>query len=83
MFLVSRRTIYRRVDEFNLHEMGSYSNILDNDLTDLLLNYINQQSRLVGFPMSYVYLRSIGLRIQQQRVKDCLRIIDPFFARLR
>ena len=83
MFLISRWTIYRRVNEFDLDEMGSYSNISDDDLTDLLLNYIHQQGRLVGFPMAYGYLRSLGLRIQQQRVKDCLRLIDPFFARLR
>lgn len=83
MFLVSRSTIYRRIDEFNLHGFGCYSDISDDDLTEILLNFYHQQSRLVGFPMAYGYLRSIGLRIQQKRVKECIRRIDPFFGRLR
>ena len=83
IFLVSRWTIHRRANEYGLSNVGNYSEISDMELTDLLVNFIEQQSRMVGFSMAYGYLQSLGLKIQQQRVKDCLKHIDPIFNELR
>ena len=81
--LVSRWTIHRRKMEFNLQDIGSYSTISDLELCELLVSYMEQQSRFVGFSMAYGYLRSIGLKVQQKRIKSCLRLIDPLFNQLR
>jgi len=64
--LVSRWTISCRANEFGLSHVGDYSEISDIELSDLLVNFIEQQSRMVGLSMAYGYLQSLGLKVQQQ-----------------
>lgn len=83
IFMVSRWTISRRVQEYGIENISQFSDITNEELTYLILDFIGQQSKLVGFSMVYGFLKSVGINVQQKRIKDCLRQIDPTFNELR
>lgn len=82
-FLVSRWTIYRRAREYDIQNVGRFSDITNDELMELISEFVVRQSQLTGFPMVYGHLESIGIHVQQQRVRDCLRRLDPIFNNLR
>ena len=81
MFGCSPKTIYRRLDQFGL--MATlHTNITDGDLDNIVQSFVlthptSGQRMLVG------YLRSLGLRISRQRVRDSLLRTDPHGVSLR
>ena len=83
IFLVSRWTIYRRAREYDIQNVERFSDITNNELLELISEFVVQQSQLTGFPMVYGHIKSIGIHVQQQRVRDCLRQLDPNFYNLR
>ena len=73
---VSSSTIERRMAEFRLTVRGTYANISDEQL-DATVREI-----LVGFPNTGYkrmtgHLRSRGIRIQQSKIQDSMRRVDP------
>ncbi|KAF6729719.1 hypothetical protein FQA47_009518 [Oryzias melastigma] len=76
LFCVSYRTIRRRMTEYGLSVRMSYSDLSDQDLREIISNFISQ------FPDSGTktvsgYLKSIGLRVQRSRIMETLRLVDP------
>ena len=83
MFLVSQWTILRRAREYGLSDVGRFSNICDDELNRIVLEFFQEHSNFVGFSLTYGYLISIGIKVQHRRLKNCIREIDPHNSTLR
>ena len=77
MLNVSRSTIHRRVTDHGLEGLSKFSDITDAELDHVIEEYISRhgpttdQSYLIG------HLRSLGLRVQHDRVRSSLTRVDP------
>lgn len=76
LYNVSSRTVRRRIIQYELDENKAFSDICDATLDELSKEFVsihpNCGSRtLAGF------LRSMGYRIQRQRVRESVRRVDP------
>ncbi|WAR07795.1 hypothetical protein MAR_017753, partial [Mya arenaria] len=73
---VSKRTVERRMEEFNLSIRQTYSNLSDNDLRqeveELCSSFPN-----VGYRTIQSLLLSQGLKVQELRVRQAVRECDP------
>ena len=77
---VSTRTLRRRKNELDIND--EFSNISEDELTQAMEDIRKVtpnigQSRMVGA------LRARGIHVQRQRVRECLRKIDPVGTALR
>ncbi|MEQ2289390.1 hypothetical protein AMECASPLE_032459 [Ameca splendens] len=72
---VSRRTVYRRMQEFNLSVRGSYSTMTDQEL-DQVISSIKHQKPNVGYRMVQGHLLSMSLRIQWWRMRASMHRVD-------
>ena len=79
---VSISTVRRRMSEFSLYVRDLYSDITDNEL-DVMVSGIQRQYPMWGNRQMHGYLVSQGCRIQQARLRDCQRRIDPFGSAMR
>ena len=77
MFQVSRWTISRRVQEYNLQSMSNFSEITDTELDSVISNYISRHGPTTGEPLMSGYLRYKGYRVQHRRVRSSLNRVDP------
>ena len=73
----STRTIRRRIVKFGLEQLVDFDHISDDDLDGIVENFV------VSFPSAGQttlegHLRSEGLRIQRQRIRDSLLRVDPW-----
>ena len=64
MFLVSRWTILRRVNEYNLNNLRRFSDISDNDFNELVRTFLREHGNFVGFSLVYGHLESNGIHVQ-------------------
>ena len=64
MFGASRWTLYRRVREFNLQDMTSFSSMADSQLDEIIREYLRQHGSTTGQTYIAGYIRSLRLRIQ-------------------
>uniref|UniRef100_A0A9J7YE88 Integrase catalytic domain-containing protein n=1 Tax=Cyprinus carpio carpio TaxID=630221 RepID=A0A9J7YE88_CYPCA len=80
---VSRRTIYRRMQEFGLSVRGSYSTVTDQEL-DNMISAIKSQMPNAGYRMVQGHLVSMGLCIQWWRMMASMHRVDAagIFLRL-
>ena len=76
MLGVSQRTIYRRMNEFSLSVHMHYSTISDDDL-DHLVCEIQEMFPMCGNVQMQGHLLARGFRVQQVRVREAQRRIDP------
>lgn len=83
MLLVSRWTIRRRIKEYGLGNVLGYSKLSDEELDKLIFEYKQKHGVACGRSMVLGYLKSCNLRIQQHRVTQSLRRIDPEGSRMR
>ena len=83
MLLVSRWTIRRRVVELGLQGISGYSNISDEDLDVKVGQFMQQHGTLVGCSIISGHLNSLGLRVQQRRIRASIIRVDPRSSRLR
>jgi DNA-binding transcriptional MerR regulator len=76
MFGVSQATIHRRLKVFNVNTSRCFSDIDDNALDDIIrkikLEFPNSDYR-----MMLGHLKARGLIIQQLRVRESMKRIDP------
>ena len=82
MLRVSIRTIRRRMSEFGLSIRAQYSDISDSDL-DQIVREIQQQFPTCGNRQMQGHLLARGYRIQQIRIRESQRRIDPDGAVVR
>ena len=83
MLLVSRWTVSRRVAELGLKEVTGFSNLSDDELDHIVLEFKQQHGILVGRTIVLGHLKSLGLLVQKDRVMKSLVRIDPSNSRLR
>ena len=79
---VGKRTVERRSEEFHLSTRATYSDMsseeLDAEITSILRNFPNTgYKRMTGF------LLSRNVRIQQQRIREAMRRVNPGGTLLR
>lgn len=75
-FGISRRTLYRRLQEWNLPLDINYSVISDNDL-DRLVAELKRKYPTCGEVLLTSHLLIRGIRIQRFRLRASLHRIDP------
>ena len=73
---VSLRTVRRRMVDYGLSMSNEYADILDGDLEHLVMEIKAEfptcrQKQMMG------HLKSHGYRVQQVRVRDVMRRVDP------
>ena len=73
---VSIRTVRRRMSEYGLSIRATYSSISDQEL-DVVVAGIQHQFPLCGYRQMQGHLAAQGLRIQQGRVRESQRRVDP------
>jgi hypothetical protein len=83
MLLVSRWTIQRRVKEFGITDLVSYSNISDDELDEYVRQAKEQYGTLAGRSMVLGFLNSLGVRIQRRIIIKSLVRVDPDSSSLR
>ena len=83
MLGVSRWTIHRRVISMDLSNLGDFTLISDNELDQLISDYINRHGATSGLTYITGYLRSIGFRIQRHRIRESMTRVQPRNAILR
>lgn len=83
MFGVSRWTILRRVEEYGFTNLQKYSDITDEQIENILKDYISRHGSTTGEPFMSGYFRSIGLHIQRSRIRSALNRVDPHNTILR
>ena len=82
-FGVSRWTIYRRLEEYNLQNLLRFSDVSDEEIDEMVLDYMSRHGETTGEPYVSGYLRSKGLLVQRRRVRASLNRIDPANTALR
>ena len=83
MLNVSRSTINRRVADHGLQDAGKFSEITDAELDHLTQDYISRHGPTIGQSYLIGQLRSLGLRVQRDRVRSSLTRVDPDNTALR
>ena len=79
---VSVRTVERRLFEFGLSVRLTYSSI-DNEELDQLIQNILTEFPNTGYRRMTGFLRSRGLRVQQCRIREAMRRVNPAGVLLR
>ena len=82
MLCVSQSTIRRRMRECGLYVSEMYSDIADDEL-DAQVLAVKESFPNAGSRMLQGHLLSTGLRVQQHRIRDSLRRVDPEGCALR
>ena len=76
MLCVSEKTIHRRLQEFGISVRDNYCDIDDTSL-DVTVRNICQQFPNCGYKMMLGHLLSRGIKIQEYRVRESMRRVDP------
>ena len=72
----SARTIQRRLQQFGLSIRQTYTNMRDQEL-DLAVQEILRTQPNTGYKRMTGYLAACGVRVQQQRIRESMRRVDP------
>lgn len=83
MLGVSRWTISRRIKDYGLEDFRSFSKLTDDELDEIIRDYIREHGTTTGQVYIAGYVRSLGLRVQRRRVRKCLARLDPQNTALR
>ena len=83
MLLVSRWTIRRRVVEFGIQKTTGFTDITDAELDGLVQQFMLEHGSLIEWSMISGHLKSLGLRVQRQRVRESIVRVDPANVRVR
>ena len=67
---VSRWTIHRRVEKYNLQETREFSDLSDERLDELVMTYISTHGPATGQGYVAGYIKSLGLRVQRKKCID-------------
>ena len=74
---VSRWTIHRRVEEFHLQDMKGFSDLSDEKLDDIVKRYLSTHGSATGQGYVAGYVKSLGYRVQRQRIRESMARMDP------
>ena len=76
MFKVSRWTIAQQTDGYNLNRLSRYNNMTNDELVQIIRDYISTHVPTTSEPLMPGYLKSKGYRVQCQRVRSSLNRVD-------
>lgn len=76
LFGVSKRTLERCLSDFGLSVTANYARLTDAEL-DATVNHIIADFPNVGCKRMSGLLLGHGLRIQQSRIQECMRQVNP------
>ena len=79
---VSLRTIERRQQEFGIRQMSTYSTISEQDLDNMIENILVSFPE-TGYKRMTGFLRSRGVVVQQSRIREAMRRVNPEGTMLR
>lgn len=82
MFGVSESTIKRRIREYDSFVKKRYSDISDEDL-DVIVERLMREFPNCGYKRMTGLLLNTGHRIQQRRIRECMRRVNPEGVLLR
>ena len=77
LLLVSRTSLWRRVEELGLRDRIAFSTVTDEELDQIVQSFTSVHGCHVGFSMVYGHISSLGMKVQRDRVCACLRRVDP------
>ena len=77
LLLISRWTVYRRVNELGLKDILGYTDIDDDELDNIVRNFKQTHGLASGRSMILGHLKSLGIRVQHSRVTKSLVRVDP------
>ena len=77
MIGVSRWTIQRRVVEYGLDNMTGFHYLSNEKLDGVVSEFISSHGNTLGQNYVAGHLKSIGLRIQRQRIRERIGRVDP------
>ena len=80
MLLVLSR---RRVVEFGLDQTTGFSEISNEQLDTIVTQFLTNHGNLVGYSIVSGHLRSLGLRVQRDRIRESIRRVDSRNSRIR
>ena len=83
MFKVSRWTIMRRVRDYGLQDLAKFSDISDQQVDEVITNYISGHGSTTGEVYLRGHFRALGYNIQRQRIRESLNRVDPRNTALR
>ncbi|CAH3187569.1 unnamed protein product, partial [Porites lobata] len=83
IFKVSRWTIMRRVRLFELENLSLFSSITDEEIDDIIRDYIARHGSTTGESYLRGYFRALGYTIQRRRIRESLNRVDPRNTALR
>ena len=83
MFLVLRWTLRRRIVEYGLEEMTGFSMVSGAQLDNLVECFMCDHGTLVGYSLESRHLRSLGLRVQRDRIRESIANVEPGNSRIR
>ena len=83
MLLVSRWTLRHRVVEFGLDQTTGFSEISNEQLDTIVTQFLTNHGNLVGYFIVSGHLRSLGLLVQRDRIRESIRRVDSRNSRIR
>ncbi|XP_062402419.1 uncharacterized protein LOC134093057 isoform X2 [Sardina pilchardus] len=75
LFGLSTSTIRRRMEQYGLRMTDLYTDIQDNQLDQIVLEY-HRMNPNAGYKTMYTYLKSQGIRVPCNRVRQSVRRVD-------
>ena len=76
MLSVSNKTIYRRLQEFELPVRASYSDITEAELDAIILDILHNFPNC-GYKSMRGHLLCKGHKVQEERIREAMRRVDP------
>ena len=77
MLQVSRWTVYMRLREYGLQDVGRFTDISNDELDSLMRDYISRHGNTTGESYLIGYIRSLNLKVQRDRIRESLTWVDP------
>lgn len=74
---VSRWTVSRRVEEYELSNLKRFNDITDEEVDNIIKEYINRHGATTGEKFISGLFRSKGITIQRKRIRESLNRVDP------
>jgi len=74
---VSRWTVRRRVDEYQLADLKRFTDITDDEVDAVIQDYISKHGPTTGERFISGLFRSKGITIQRRRIRESLNRVDP------
>ena len=83
MLNISKWTISRRVEEFELSDLKRFSDISNEEIDTITKEYISRHGTATGRKLLSGLFLSKGINIQRRRVRESINRVDPRNTALR